>query len=103
MRWDGEVWSAIHVSLVQHDDQTVAVIHCPPRASETWHREDTGERFYIRASNATEELTARGPRQVHAGALARMSFRRPFLTLGQKRLPTARPVLRCGTCHGHNG
>jgi len=55
-----EVWSAIHASLVRHEGQTVAVVHCPPRASETWHREDTGERFYIRASNATEELTARG-------------------------------------------
>lgn len=54
-----EVWSAIHASLVRHEQHTVAVIHCPPRASETWHREDSGERFYIRASNATEELTGR--------------------------------------------
>ena len=55
-----EVWSAIHASLVRHEGQTVAVVHCPPRASETWHHEDGTERFYIRASNATEELTGRG-------------------------------------------
>ena len=55
-----EVWSAIHASLVRHEGQTVAVVHCPPRPSETWHREDGAERFYIRASNATEELTGRG-------------------------------------------
>jgi len=54
-----EVWSAIHASLVRHEGQTVAVVHCPPRASGTWHREDGAERFYIRASNATEELTGR--------------------------------------------
>ena len=54
-----EVWSAIHASLVRYEQRTVAVIHCPPRASETWLREDGAERFYIRASNATEELTGR--------------------------------------------
>ena len=54
-----EVWSAIHASLVRHEQRTVAVIHCPPRASETWLREAGSERFYIRASNATEELTGR--------------------------------------------
>jgi predicted HTH transcriptional regulator len=54
-----EVWSAIHASLVRHEQRTVAVVHCPPRASETWLREDGAERFYIRASNATEELTGR--------------------------------------------
>lgn len=54
-----EVWSAIHASLVRHEQHTVAVVHCPPRASETWLREDGVERFYIRASNATEELTGR--------------------------------------------
>lgn len=55
-----EVWSAIHVSLVRHEEHTVAVVHCPPRASETWHREDGGaERFYIRAANSTEELAGR--------------------------------------------
>lgn len=52
-----EVWSAIHASVVRHEQRTVAVIHCPPRASETWLHEDGAERFYIRASNATEELT----------------------------------------------
>lgn len=52
-----EVWSAIHVSLVRHGPGTVAVIHCPPRASETWHsEEDAGERFYMRAANATHQL-----------------------------------------------
>lgn len=54
-----DVWSAIHASLVPHEQKTVAVIQCPPRASQTWHRQDGGERFYIRASNATEELTGR--------------------------------------------
>lgn len=54
-----EVWGAIHASVVQHGEQLVAVVHCPPRASETWHREDGAERFYIRAANATEELTGR--------------------------------------------
>jgi hypothetical protein len=54
-----EVWSAIHASLVRHEQRTVAVVHCPPRASETWLHEDGAERFYIRASNATEELTGR--------------------------------------------
>jgi serine/threonine protein kinase len=54
-----EVWSAIHASLVRHEQRTAAVVHCPPRASETWLREDGAERFYIRASNATEELTGR--------------------------------------------
>jgi serine/threonine protein kinase len=51
-----EVWNAVRVSLVPHGPQTVAVVHCPPRATETWHREDGGERFYMRASNATREL-----------------------------------------------
>jgi hypothetical protein len=54
-----EVWSAVHASLVRHEQRTVAVVHCPPRASETWLREDDAEHFYIRASNATEELTGR--------------------------------------------
>ena|ERR1022692_468528 len=54
-----EVWSAIHASLVPHKRKTVAVVRCPPRTSETWHRADS-ERFYIRASNATEELTGPG-------------------------------------------
>jgi serine/threonine protein kinase len=51
-----EVWNAVHVSLVPHGSHTVAVAHCPPRTTETWHKEDGGERFYIRASNATREL-----------------------------------------------
>lgn len=51
-----EVWSAIHASLVHHGQDMVAIVHCPPRTSETWHREDGGERFYIRTSNATHEL-----------------------------------------------
>lgn len=46
-------------STVQNGHQIVAVVHCPSRASETWHREDGAKRFYIRASNATEELTGR--------------------------------------------
>ena len=55
----GEVWSAIHISLVPHAEKIVAVILCPRRQRETWHYEDGGERFYIRAGNATEELTGR--------------------------------------------
>lgn len=51
-----EVWNAIHASLVRHGQETVAVIHCPHRAGETWHQEDGGERFYMRASNGTREL-----------------------------------------------
>lgn len=51
-----EVWSSVHASLVRHGRQTVAVVVCPARATETWHREDGAERLYIRASNATHEL-----------------------------------------------
>jgi serine/threonine protein kinase len=52
-----EVWSGgAHASLVRHGQQTVAVVICQARATETWHREDGAERLYIRASNATHEL-----------------------------------------------
>jgi serine/threonine protein kinase len=52
-----EVCGAIHVSLVPHEKGTVAVVECPGRRSETWHREDDGsEVFYARASNTTEQL-----------------------------------------------
>jgi predicted HTH transcriptional regulator len=51
-----EVWNAIHLSLVRHGPATVAVVSRPARVSETWHREASTERYYIRASNATEEL-----------------------------------------------
>ena len=54
-----EVWSAVQVSPISQDQKTVAVVHCPARTSETWHDVD-GDRFYIRASNATEELTGPG-------------------------------------------
>jgi serine/threonine protein kinase len=54
-----DVWGAIRVSLVPHDEHTVAVVLCPRRASQTWHLEDGGECFYIRAGNATENLTGR--------------------------------------------
>jgi serine/threonine protein kinase len=54
-----EVWSAIRVSLVPHKKMTITVILCPRRTSQTWHYEDGGERFYIRAGNATEELSGR--------------------------------------------
>jgi serine/threonine protein kinase len=60
---DSDVWSAIHVSLVRRGPGTVAVVHCPPRPGETWHREDDGECFYVRASNAT--------RQLHGSSLVR--------------------------------
>jgi serine/threonine protein kinase len=51
-----DVWNAVHVSLVRHGSQTVAVVHCPARTTETWHTEDGSERFYIRAANGTREL-----------------------------------------------
>jgi hypothetical protein len=52
-----EVCSAISVSLVPHEQGTVAVVECPARTSETWHREDDdSEVFYVRASNATDQL-----------------------------------------------
>jgi len=54
---DADVWSAIHVSLVRRGHQIVAVIHCPARAGETWHHDDAGELFYMRASNTTPWLT----------------------------------------------
>lgn len=53
-----DVWSAIRVSLVPHG-KTVAVVLCPRRTSQIWHSEVGGERFYIRAGNATEELSGR--------------------------------------------
>jgi hypothetical protein len=51
-----DVWNAIHLSLVRHGPATVAVVSCPARVSETWHHDASTEHFYIRASNATEEL-----------------------------------------------
>jgi predicted HTH transcriptional regulator len=58
---DAEVWSAIQVSLVSHENGTVAVIRCPARASETWHHDGgDGESFYIRTSNATRSIAGPG-------------------------------------------
>ena len=54
-----DVWGAIRVSLLPHQDHMVAVVLCPRRASQTWHLEDGGERFYIRAGNTTENLSGR--------------------------------------------
>jgi serine/threonine protein kinase len=51
-----EVWNAIHLSLLRRGSVTVAVVSCPAWVSETWHRDASTEYFYIRASNATEEL-----------------------------------------------
>jgi serine/threonine protein kinase len=51
-----EVWNAVRVSLVPHGAQTVAVVSCPQRTTETWHLEDDGEHFYIRAANGTRDL-----------------------------------------------
>jgi serine/threonine protein kinase len=51
-----EVWNVVDATLVQYEGKTVAVIRCPERSVETWHQEDRTEHFYIRASNATEEL-----------------------------------------------
>jgi serine/threonine protein kinase len=55
-----EANNAIRVSLVRHGQQTVAVVHCRPRAHETWHRGASGESFYVRASNSTRELHGSG-------------------------------------------
>jgi serine/threonine protein kinase len=52
-----EVWNAVRVSLVPHGSQTVAVVSCPPRTTETWDSGDGGERFFIRAANGTRELS----------------------------------------------
>jgi serine/threonine protein kinase len=52
-----EVWNAISLSLVPRGSATVAVVSCPAWVSETWHRDAKTECFYIRASNATEELS----------------------------------------------
>jgi serine/threonine protein kinase len=52
-----EVWNAISLSLVRRGSAAVAVVSCPAWVSETWHRGDGAEHFYIRASNATEELS----------------------------------------------
>jgi hypothetical protein len=54
-----EVWSAVRVSLVPHQQKLVAVVPCPPRPSPTWHNEGNSEAFYIRAGNATKELSGR--------------------------------------------
>jgi TIR domain/Putative DNA-binding domain len=54
-----DIWSAINVSLAPHKQKTVAVVRCPRRTSQTWHKGDGGERFYIRALNTTQELTGR--------------------------------------------
>lgn len=51
-----EVWNAVHISLVRHGSHAVAVAHCPPRSTETWHTDGNGELFYIRAANGTREL-----------------------------------------------
>jgi serine/threonine protein kinase len=52
-----EVWSAVQVSLVRHDDAVIAVISCQPRASETWHQDDASKHvFYVRSSSATQAL-----------------------------------------------
>jgi hypothetical protein len=52
-----EVWNAISLSLVRRGSAAIAVVSCPARVSETWHRGGGTEHFYIRASNATEELS----------------------------------------------
>jgi serine/threonine protein kinase len=52
-----EVWNAVHISLVRQGSLTVAVAQCPARTTETWHKGDGGELFYIRAANGTRELT----------------------------------------------
>ena len=54
-----DVWGAIRVSLVRHEEHMVAVVVCPRRPSQTWHFEDGSERFYIRGANATEDLSGR--------------------------------------------
>jgi serine/threonine protein kinase len=55
-----EIWGVITVSLVSHEELTVAVISCSPRSSETWHSAGRADVFYIRSSSATDAL--QGPR-----------------------------------------
>lgn len=52
----GHAFSAIRVSVVRHGDVSVAVVSCPRRSTETWHRQDGGEVFYIRTANGTRLL-----------------------------------------------
>ena len=56
-----DVWTAINVSLMPHKRKTLAVVCCPRRTIPTWHGKDGGERFCIRAPNATAELTGPSP------------------------------------------
>ena len=58
-----DVWGAVQISLVEHEQSAVAVIQCAPRACETWHAsEDKQPIFYIRSSSATEAL--QGPKLI---------------------------------------
>lgn len=51
------VWNSIRASLVPIGPVTVAVVSCAARETETWYREgEEEEHFYIRGSNATQEL-----------------------------------------------
>jgi predicted HTH transcriptional regulator len=52
-----EALSAVRVSLVRHEGAMVAVAQCSPCRSETWHSDSKLQRFYVRASNATHELS----------------------------------------------
>jgi serine/threonine-protein kinase len=52
-----EAWDLIDFSLVWQGDALVAVLQCPRRRSETWHSEGKEQRFYVRTSSASDELT----------------------------------------------
>jgi serine/threonine protein kinase len=54
-----EAFSAVRSSVVRHGEVTVAVVSCPRRGTETWHRGDGGDVFYIRAGNGTRRLDGR--------------------------------------------
>lgn len=55
----GDIWSAVRVSVVPHEEHWVAVISCDKRNVATWHignENDGDEHFYVRSTSSTEEL-----------------------------------------------
>lgn len=57
--FQGDIWSAIRVSVGRLDGHLVATIHCPKRDVETWHNganRNEEDHFYIRVTSTTEEL-----------------------------------------------
>lgn len=48
--------NVVRVSLVSIGGATVAVVSCPRRSIETWHRKDGKQVFYVRAGNQTVDI-----------------------------------------------